>query len=499
MTHNSIIIIGAGVAGLCTGIYGQMNGYQTRIFEQNSTPGGLVTAWKRQGYVIDPCVHWLVGAGQGIHLHRYWNEIGLLEGRELFNHDCYAVYHGRDGRSLHMYCDPERLEKHLLELSPVDAPAIRGFVDGVRFGILFNPPAMERYEAGAFGWAKIILGMMPLLGDMGKWRKITIGDLAARFQDPLLREGLALMWTPDFSSLFAFNTLGYLYKRQAGYPIGGSLPLARFLANRYEQLGGQVNYRTEVKEILVESDRAVGVQLADGSEIRADVVVSAADGHTTIFEMLEGRYVDADIRRRYQTWKTFHPLIFASAGVNRTFADLPNAVEGNAFDLQRPVRIAGQERTAIAVRINKLDPAFSPTGKTVLTAAFGTDLEYWRPLLADREGYEAEKAAIAKAFVAALEQIWPGISGDIEMVDVATPLTLERFTGNWKASITGWTLSPVQAAVTVSKTLPGLGNFWMVGHWVYPGGGLPSGVSTGREVIWRQCGMDGRRFVVAAS
>ena len=65
------------------------------------------------------------------------------------------------------------------------------------------------------------------------------------------------------------------------------------------------------------------------------------------------------------------------------------------------------------------------------------------------------------------------------MVNVATPLTFERITGNWGGSITGWKLTPEQAGTKIPKTLPGLENFWMVGHWVYPGGGLPSGVCNG--------------------
>jgi phytoene dehydrogenase-like protein len=83
------------------------------------------------------------------------------------------------------------------------------------------------------------------------------------------------------------------------------------------------------------------------------------------------------------------------------------------------------------------------------------------------------------------------------MCNIATPLTFERRTGNFRASITGWSLTPAQAGTDIPKTLPGLENFWMVGHWVYPGGGLPAGVSTGREVIWRQCKADKKQFVVS--
>ncbi len=58
----SVIIIGAGIGGLSTGCYAQMNGYKTRIFEMGDKPGGLCTAWQRKGYIIDGCLHWLVGS-----------------------------------------------------------------------------------------------------------------------------------------------------------------------------------------------------------------------------------------------------------------------------------------------------------------------------------------------------------------------------------------------------------------------------------------------------
>jgi phytoene dehydrogenase-like protein len=499
MTEKSIIIIGAGVAGLCTGIYGQMNGYQTRIIEKQRIPGGLVTAWRRKGYLIDLCIHWLAGSGPGIHLHRYWNEIGLLEGRQFIQEDCYAVFRGKDGRTFHIYSNPERLEKHMLELSPQDAPAIHEFIEGLRMGIRFNPPQMERYEAGALGWMKYVLSLMPILGKMQKWQKITLGEVAARFSDPLLRLGISEMLTPDFSALYAFTNLGFMEKKQAGYPLGGSLPLAIFLARRYKQLGGQIQYRTPVRKILVENDRAVGVELEDGSEQRADVVISAADGYTTIFNLLEGRYVDDDIRRRYQNWRPFPALIYASVGVNRIFPDLPHPVEGMSFELPHPVHMAGKTHTTLNFRIHNLEPRFAPAGKTVLTSAIQTDYEFWKSLPEDPGAYASEKENIGRAYIGALEQIWPGISSQVEMCNIATPLTFERRTGNFRASITGWSLTPEQAGADIPKTLPGLENFWMVGHWVYPGGGLPAGVSTGREVIWRQCKSDKRQFAIAAA
>ena len=73
MEDKSIIIIGAGIAGLSAGCYGQMNGYHTRIFEMSNSPGGLCTSWQRQGYTIDGCLHWLVGSKPGSSFYRIWD------------------------------------------------------------------------------------------------------------------------------------------------------------------------------------------------------------------------------------------------------------------------------------------------------------------------------------------------------------------------------------------------------------------------------------------
>jgi hypothetical protein len=74
----SVIVVGAGIAGLATGCYAQMNDYSTRIVEMHDKPGGLCTSWQRRGYTIDLCIHWLVGSKPGTGFHRLWQEIGLL-------------------------------------------------------------------------------------------------------------------------------------------------------------------------------------------------------------------------------------------------------------------------------------------------------------------------------------------------------------------------------------------------------------------------------------
>ena len=54
-----IVIIGGGIAGMTAGVLLQKEGFTTEIYEKNVLPGGQCTGWKREGYFIDNCIHWL--------------------------------------------------------------------------------------------------------------------------------------------------------------------------------------------------------------------------------------------------------------------------------------------------------------------------------------------------------------------------------------------------------------------------------------------------------
>jgi phytoene dehydrogenase-like protein len=80
------------------------------------------------------------------------------------------------------------------------------------------------------------------------------------------------------------------------------------------------------------------------------------------------------------------------------------------------------------------------------------------------------------------------------MVDVATPATFERYTGNWQASFEGFLPTPATVRFGIPNRLPGFDNFFMAGQWVRAGGGIPTGVQMGREAIMQICKESRMRF-----
>jgi phytoene dehydrogenase-like protein len=139
----SIIIIGAGMGGLAAGIYGQINGYETRIFEMHTKPGGQCASWKRKGYTFDACIHHFFGCKPGSSLYRLWHELGAMPREMVALEDCTAVA-SPDGKMFVDYYDPREAERRLAQA----LPRIKG--DRTIFGSIDHFPQIHRHDPRRF-------------------------------------------------------------------------------------------------------------------------------------------------------------------------------------------------------------------------------------------------------------------------------------------------------------------------------------------------------------
>ena len=491
MSGKSIIVIGAGIGGLAMGCYARMNGYPTTIFELHTVPGGLCTAWKRKGYTFDGCLHDLAGISSHSSLNFLWEELGALQGREIMFHEEFWRVESPDGQVLKAYTSIDEMERHLKTLSPEDGAVIDEMIRGARM--------MTRFELFSVqaGVLSDLFKMVPRLGGVMKWGRVNMTQFAGRFKHPFIRKALPMLQYdfPEVPMLIFLNFLAYCNERKIGWPEGGSLVFANAIARRYRALGGELRLGARVEKILVKDDRAVGVRLADGSEHYADRVLSAADGYTTIFKMLDGKYINQEIRDYYDHVPDFSLMnVHISLGVNLDLAGQPRAV---TLLLPEPVTIAGEEMDRLDVEVFSFDPSLAPRGKSVIKVLMGSRYSFWKALSEDLEQYEAAKQEAAERVIAALEPRFPGLKAQLEVVDVATPLTTERFTGNYHGTQAWFPEKGFLKTMTrgLTKTLPGLENFYMTGQWMGGRVGLNTTAATSRSLAKELCQEDGKQFV----
>lgn len=486
-----VIVIGAGIAGLSTAVHAARCGYEVDVLEHHTEPGGVCTAWEREGYTIDGCIHWLMGATPGHPMYDLYAEIGATDGVEFrvveqFN----RLVDEPSGLSLDLTRDLDLLLDQVQAISAVDRPVFERLVRaGLDHGISELMPTDAPELTSAWQWIKSAWEGRKDLWFMMTERE-TIAGLREQIRHPVLRELMGRMF-PDMPIPFAAAVLGELARGTLGTVNGGSHRFSRAIERRAKELGAAVHYHQDVEEILVENDRAVGVRTVKGREFRADRVISCAPGYTTIFRMLGGKYTDDAIRRRYAEWPLFQPIAMVSFGIDRIYDELP---AGNSIHLDRPLVVGHREVPEIAVRNFAFDPSLAPEGHSVVQAMVPTDFDLWHDLHHAPRRYAGRKEALADAVLDRLERHAPGIQAAVQMTDVATPYTFWRFARCHRGSYEGFLPTPDTLGRHVSKTLPGLDRFHMAGQWVEPGGGIPPAVYSGRQVVQLICHDDGREF-----
>lgn len=506
-----VIVVGAGIGGLSTGCYAQMSGAETRIFERHVLPGGCCTAWSRQDYVFDYCIEWLTGTGRGNDASRVWRELGALDGKTIANFEMFNTVTDENGRSVTFYNDPDRLERHLLEISPADARPIRAFCRDLRrfidtnlYPFLTPPPLQTPREKLA-----MLRAILPDFVLFWRTAATRMERFCGRFQDPLLRRAFPFIFFQDHE---VFPLLPYLFNMasahhlNAGFPQGGSLGLARSVEDRYTSLGGQVDYRARVERVLVENDRAVGVELRGGERHFADHIVSACDGPTTINGLLDGRYTSPKIDTLFKEMVNRPELLYP--GVVSAFVGMkgeldPGERHSTTYLLSEEDNAALphvlQKSLVVQLR-SRYSDGFAPAGKSVIHCTYFSDYAYWKELRrTDRKAYWARKQDVADFVRTFLERRYPGIGEAIEVIDVASPATTERYTGVQGGSILGWkSFTDADDVITglINKDrmrLPGLDGFSMAGQW-FGGGSLIRTAASGRFVTQYICQELGLEF-----
>ncbi len=491
-----IAIVGAGIAGLSAGIYARMNGFDVTIFEMGHKAGGVCASWERDGYAVNGSIHWLVGSAPGTDLYDMWRQLGVIEGNAFYNHSRFIEYRDVDGVDVHFYVNPAKLRLHLLTISPDDGEAIDEFIHAIETIAENHIPLDTAFELlNPWDWTKILARNFSSLMAMGKYSRISVNAFADKFKSSVLRQVFQRFWSGEMAMTFFLMQLAYASKGTAGYPLGGSGKFIAKLEERYRALGGKLLFGQRVVRIPTAEERVLGVETEDGRQHAADYVIAACDGHTALFHMLPEGYVDDRLRQAYQSLRPFPALAYFSAGVARTFDEVAPSIVGLNVPLVEPVMVGARRHDRATFQIYNFDPTLAPAGKTLITAMLETDFESWHELYdQDPAAYREARERICRSLARNLDACFPGVGKALDFTDLATPLTYHNWTGNYRGSYEGWLPTPEAMQTRLPSHLQRLKNFYMAGHWVTPGGGMPPAAYSGRDAIQLICRAERRHF-----
>ncbi|MFW6120034.1 MAG: phytoene desaturase family protein [Petrotogales bacterium] len=481
----SIIIIGSGIGGLSAGCYAVKNNYNVDIFEMHSSPGGVCTSWNRKGYTFDYCIHHLAGTKPGTLLYSMWEELGAMPSEVIFPESLTSVEDFKEN-AFNAYYDLDKLKKEMSKIAPDDLEVIEKYIKASK-----NASKIDLLEIGLWktkDWIKNLFHIMKLM----KWGKVTMKQFGDKFSDPVMRRFFpTIQYDWEYiPMLLHLNIHAGVREKKYGWYKGGSLKFSQNIARRFRNLGGNINLNAKVSKILTRNNTAVGVKLEDGTEHHADYVISNAYEYNTVNNLLNGKYMTKEMKAKYQ--KPGEKMVMGLHvffGVDRNLSNEPPSIK---LFLEKPIEIAGEKRQKLDLEIYGFDSSMAPNGKGIIKAIFDTEYTYWKELYKNKAKYKEKKEEIAEKIIEVIEKRFPKINEQIEVVDVTTPVTAERFTASSRPygdKVNFNTKEMLKTMFNKPSTLPGLRKFYMIGQSV-GGAGIPGCAAMGKNVIKKICKAD---------
>src|SRR4051794_26834902 len=297
-----IIVIGGGHNGLVAASYLAKAGKQVLVLERDDRAGGILRATEpAPGFTAPGLVHTTgrlrASIGKDLKLDRFGYRTGTPPGR----------MHARmpDGSAVTFWADAARTADEVRTRSAEDAAAyvtfdkkVRAIASFMAYVAVATPPDPKSPSlADAIMGLKLGKAFRDLGGKTGREAiralPMAVADLVQEvFESEAVRGPLATrgVWNTAMGA-WATGTAAVFMSDSAGtdggaagsavFPVGGTGALADALAQAAAALGVRVRTGTEVVQIRDRDTRAVGVTLADGTELNAPLIVSAADPKRT--------------------------------------------------------------------------------------------------------------------------------------------------------------------------------------------------------------------------
>ncbi len=275
----SAVVVGAGVGGLAAAARLAHAGLDVQVLEQTPAPGGRCAQLRADGFTFDmgPTILLMPEV-----VERTFTALGRRMDGYLRLHRCDPNYtiRFRDGSRLTFTSELTRMREELERLEP---GSFARFLRFLALGQVQYRTSLDQFVSRNFDHLGQFLTPSSLRGIFRARAHRKLYAVASEFfRDDRLRAavtfqtmylGISPYESPAVYGLLPFSELGV----GIWFPEGGLHALPRALERLARDVGVRIAYGTAVSSITFEGKRATGVRLADGSEVRADLVLCNAD------------------------------------------------------------------------------------------------------------------------------------------------------------------------------------------------------------------------------
>ena len=469
------VVIGSGFGGLAAAIRLGARGYRVTVLERLEAPGGRASVFRQDGFTFD--------AGPTIVTAPFLlEELWALCGRRLADDvtlvpiDPFYRIRFADGATFDYSGDSERMRAEIAGFNPADVAGYERFMAASE---RIYRVGFERLGDVPFTHWTSMARVIPDLAALGSWRSV-YGLVAKHIRDERLRTVLSfhplLVGGNPFSATSVYALIAFLERRWGvHFAMGGTGALVQGMAGLIRGQGGAIRCNQEVRQITVAAGAATGVELADGSRVAADIVVSNADAAWTYRHLLAPQHRRRWTDRRVERARYSMSLFVWYFGTRRRYDDVAH----------HTILLGPRYRALLAdiFKRHRLADDFSlylhrPTATDASLAPPGSDAFYVLspvPHLASGTDWAIEGERYRQAIAAALEAtVLPGLQANLVTSRIMTPQDFQdrllSFQGAAFAMEPILTQSAWFRPHNKSEEVDGL---YLVGAGTHPGAGLP--------------------------
>ncbi len=486
------IVIGSGIGGLTSARCLAAMGKKVLVLEQHYTAGGFTHAYSREGYEWDVGVHYIGDVGYPTMSRKLfdfisddqlkWAAMDSVYDRIFLGNETYDLVAGQDAFALNLkqkFPDEHQAIDRYLSM-------IKKAHNGVRLFTVNKilPTFLQKIVA------PIIKKIQP-----DYINKTTYEVLSSITKNEKLIAVLTGQWgdsgiPPKKGSFLIHSLIARHYQNGGYYPVGGASRIAETVIPQIQQTGGEVFTYAKVKNILIEKGKAVGVVMADQTEIRSTTIIS----NTGVFNTFE-KLIPTQLSKMlgYQKQLTKIKRSCTNVGLFIGLKDtaenlkLPKTnfwvyldekhddnVEAFFEDSSKPFPVV--YISFPSAKDPSWDSRYPGRATIEIVAPAGYQIfEKWKQTTWGKRGQEYDELTqqFADRMLEVLYQKVPQVKGKIDYYEASTPLSTEHFCAYDQGEIYGLEHEPARFEQ----------------QWLKPKTKLPGLYLTGQDIL--SCGVAG--------
>ncbi len=471
------IVIGSGIGGLVTATQLVAKGAKVIVLESYIIPGGSSGYFERKGYTFDVGASMIFGFGKKGTTNLLTRALDAVNvSIETIPDPVQIHYHLPDNLELKVHQNYEKFIEELTEKFPHERKGIRQFYDEcwavfnyLNSMELLSLEELQYLSKSFFQHPGSCLGLL-------KYLPQNVGDVARRYiHDSELLKFIDMecyCWSVVPADLTPMINAGMVFSdRHYGginYPKGGVGKIAQKLVEGLEKNGGEIQYKSRVKKILIENGKAVGVELTNGKVYQGKRIISNATRWDTFGKLVPEKNIPSSEMKWRSNYQKSPSFLSLHLGVEATV--FPPGTECHHILLENWEKMEAPEGTIFVSIPTLLDPSLAPEGYHIVHTFTPSYMEDWQGL--NLEEYEAKKEAAAGGVIERLENIFPGLNAGLDHIEVGTARSHKRFLNRQDGTYGPIPQRKLKGLLGMPFNRTAIPGLYCVGDSTFPGQGL---------------------------